>query len=216
MEERVCTKCKETKPVDEFYLNCYGRNGACKACVREKNRAYYLAKKGEIAAKHLERRGQPVQVGALAQRRERPFEERYAERRAKVNENKRERLQTNPQNRATINVDNRFRRALAAQGHALELMVGCSAATFHAWIESQFVEGMSVDNYGDVWTYDHVIPKSAFDFLNPMQVKECNHWSNWRPVFPTENSSKNCKRDQALEESHAMLAYLFELLNDVY
>lgn len=95
-------------------------------------------------------------------------------------------------------------------------MVGCSANMFQAWIESQFVEGMTAENYGVVWTYDHVIPKSAFDFLDLAQVKECNHWTNWRPIFPAQNSSKYNKRDHELEESHAMLAYLFELLNDEF
>ena len=41
MAAKVCTKCDQAKPLEEFYLNCYGRNGSCKACIKAKNKAYY-------------------------------------------------------------------------------------------------------------------------------------------------------------------------------
>jgi hypothetical protein len=218
MPERKCTKCGETKPLDQFYLNCYGRNGPCNDCVKAKNRAYYEARKATIAAKHAERRqqGHQVDVGALERRRERPREERYAERRAKVNENKRERHAQNPEVRAKIYVETKLRRALRDQTETLAELVGCSVDMFYDWIEYQLVEGMTMDNYGEVWSYDHVIPRSAFNFLDPEEVKKCNHWSNMRPIMCNENSIKNNKRDPALEESHAMTAYCFQIIQDFW
>lgn len=56
VETRTCTKCANVKPINEFYLNCYGRNGLCNACVKEKNRLYYERKKADIAVKHAEHR----------------------------------------------------------------------------------------------------------------------------------------------------------------
>jgi hypothetical protein len=218
MANRLCTKCKSIKPIEEFYLNCYGRNGACKTCVSAKNKVYYEAKRRDIAAKHAERRVQGAQrdEGALERRRETPFYERYAERREKVNENKRDRLRHDPAFRAVVNADNAMRRAFASEGELLEKRVGCSAEWFHEWIEFQLSDNMTPDNYRTVWTYDHVIPKDAFDFHDPAQVRQCNFWTNWRPYLGTENSIKHSKRDLALEESHAMLAYIFQLIQDAW
>lgn len=218
MASKKCTKCRESKPIDEYYLNCYGRNGACKSCVAAKNRAYYVAKKREIAAKHAERRDQGARKdeGALERRRETPFAQRYSERRAKVNERKKDRLCNDPGYRAVANADNAMRRAFASEGGLLEQRVGCSAEWFQEWIEFQFSGAMAPNNYRSVWTYDHVIPKDAFDFRDPAQVQACNHWSNWRPVLGPENSVKGKKRDPALEESHAMLAYIFQLIQEAW
>ena len=41
MENKKCTKCKETKPIEEFYLNANLRSGYtswCKQCIRELQR----------------------------------------------------------------------------------------------------------------------------------------------------------------------------------
>lgn len=216
MDRKTCTKCKEAKPIEEFYLNCYGRNGACKACVAAKNREYYLRKKGEIAEKHATRRtlGLQPDVGAVARRRATDFAVRYTERRSKANEAKKDRLQDDPAFRAKINTENALRRALKAQGALLEARVGCSADWFGEWIEYQLADGMTPENYGVVWTYDHVIPKSAFDFREPAEVERCNHWSNWRPLLRRENSIKYSKRDSDLEEAQATLACIFQLIQD--
>lgn len=74
MADKACTKCGATKPLNEFYLNCYGRNGPCKQCVRDKNRAYYQQKATQISGKHAERRKAHAVAdkGALAKRRDRP------------------------------------------------------------------------------------------------------------------------------------------------
>jgi hypothetical protein len=93
-------------------------------------------------------------------------------------------------------------------------MVGCTAERFQEWIKFQWTPGMAADNYGSVWTYDHVVPRSAFDFLAPEQVLECNHWTNLRPVLATENSKKYNKRDPTLEAAQAMTAYIFQLIQN--
>lgn len=216
MPEKQCTKCLEVKPIDEFYLNCYGRNGPCNDCVKAKNRAYYEARKATIAAKHAARRDRNEQVdeGALERRRETPHAERRADRNAKRMVNKRERLQNDPGFRAMVNADNALRRALASEGELLEARVGCSADMFAEWIEYQLDGEMTMDNYGTVWSYDHVIPRSAFDLRDPEEVRKCDHWTNLRPLLRNANSGKYNKRDPALEEAHAMLAYTFQVIQD--
>jgi len=214
---RLCTKCNTLKPIGEFYLNCYGRNGACNECVKAKNRAYYELKKAEIAAKHADRRAAhvPAEAGAVNARRNADFAERYAVRREAVNANKRERLQNDPQYRAVTVVENQLRYALANPEADFTSKVGLSQAKFREWIAFQWVPGMSWDNYGTHWNYDHVIPKSAYDFRIPAQALACNRWTNWRPVVCAENSRKSTKRDAALEAEQEMTALIFELIQEI-
>ena len=217
VEQRICTKCNECKPVNEFYLNCYGRNGACNACVKAKNKAYYEQKKADISAKHAERRVAhvPMDKGAVERRREQDFAERYAQRRVNVNENKRERHQNDPQFRAVEAYDGKLYRAICNQSNDLLELVGCSPKFFREWIEYQFKPGMTWDNYGDEWSYDHTIPKSSFNFLDPAQAKECNHWSNIRPLNRLKNSQKRMVRDLVVENDQKMTSYLFEIIQDM-
>lgn len=52
---KTCTKCGETKPLDEYHKNANskdGHNGICKTCACAKSRAYNAANKEHIAAYH--------------------------------------------------------------------------------------------------------------------------------------------------------------------
>jgi hypothetical protein len=215
MADRKCTKCLITKPVEQFYLNCYGRNGACKPCVAAKNKAYYEANKARIAAEHKGRKDQGVRpdIGAQARRAETPFDERYAQRRADMNARKRERLQTDPQFRAMLVVDTRFRRAIADWSSKLEELVSCPADRFRDWIEFQFGPEMTWDNYGAAWVYDHIEPRADYDLTDADQIAECYRWTNLRPLPPSDNSIKH---DKALtpeeKQIHEMNLHIFNIL----
>ena len=50
-DSRRCPGCLETKPVGEFAVDRHkasGRKSRCKACDREKARAYYLANRERV------------------------------------------------------------------------------------------------------------------------------------------------------------------------
>ena len=234
--------------MSEFYLNCYGRNGACNICVKEKNRLYYERKKVDILAKKAQRVTAAAGVeapaaaaeapaaaaevhvevpaveapaaadveagvaGPLEQRRAMPFGDRYAARRANVNANKRDRHANNPQFRAVELYSRRFQRAFAGNKN-LQALVGCSLVWFRSWIEHQWQPGMSWENYGTYWCFDHVTPKVAFDFLDEAQARACNDWRNFQPLTRVENSHKRTARDAALEAAQAAKARAFEQAN---
>lgn len=71
---------------------------------------------------------------------------------------------------------------------ALEL-VSCTIEELKHYIESQFNEGMTWENYGD-WHIDHIRPCVSFDLTDPSQQKDCFHFSNLRPIWGDENRSK--------------------------
>jgi excinuclease UvrABC ATPase subunit len=75
----------------------------------------------------------------------------------------------------------------------LELL-GCSWQEAKNYIESQFKEGMTWDNYGlRGWHIDHIIPCASFDLTDPEQQKKCFHYTNLQPLWWNENLSKGAK-----------------------
>lgn len=76
---------------------------------------------------------------------------------------------------------------------SLEL-VGCSLEELKAHLESQFLEGMSWENYGlHGWHIDHIRPCASFDLTDLTQQKLCFHFSNLQPLWAKDNLSKGGK-----------------------
>lgn len=70
-------------------------------------------------------------------------------------------------------------------------IVGCDFDTFLVYVQSQFQEGMTMENYGHgkgQWNIDHIEPirnvKDDDDF------ERLNHYTNLRPLWATENYSR--------------------------
>ena len=73
-------------------------------------------------------------------------------------------------------------------------MVGCDFETFLAHIQSQFTDGMTMENYGNgdgKWSIDHIIPFGTAK--NDEDVERLNHYTNLRPMWSIENSRKSRK-----------------------
>lgn len=70
------------------------------------------------------------------------------------------------------------------------VLLGCSLNDFRSHLESQFVEGMSWQNYGRLWHIDHIRECWRFDLSNPEQQRACFHFSNLRPLWAKDNLSR--------------------------
>lgn len=79
-----------------------------------------------------------------------------------------------------------------------EKMLGCSWDTLREWLQSNFAEGMTWENYGTTWHVDHTMPCAVFDFTIEENVKSCFNWSNLSPMFGPENMSKSDKVNMSL------------------
>ena len=73
-------------------------------------------------------------------------------------------------------------------GNTFEL-VGCSKDELATFLEAEFTEGMTWDNYG-MWHVDHMRPCCAFDLEDLEEQKKCFHWTNLQPLWANANCSK--------------------------
>lgn len=75
----------------------------------------------------------------------------------------------------------------------VESIVGCPKADFIEFIQSQFQHGMTWQNYGSAWEFDHITPCKSFDLSRLDHIKRCFHYSNLRPYSKTLNRRKSAK-----------------------
>lgn len=74
-------------------------------------------------------------------------------------------------------------------------MVGCDFDTFLTHIQSQFEDGMTLENYGHgegKWNIDHIIPISVAKTNE--DIERLNHYSNLRPMWSLDNYRKSNKQ----------------------
>lgn len=67
-------------------------------------------------------------------------------------------------------------------------IIGCDFNTFLAHIQSQFADGMTMENYGHgkgCWNIDHIIPFCTAK--TDEDVERLNHYSNLRPMWSSDN-----------------------------
>jgi hypothetical protein len=96
------------------------------------------------------------------------------------------------------NVNYRLKKSLAARLRKVILdknvstmnYVGCNIQYLKEWFEFNFTDEMSWDNYGKLWSIDHVIPVYYFDLTNEHEKLRCWNWSNLTPATIQYNSSK--------------------------
>jgi len=82
-------------------------------------------------------------------------------------------------------------------------LIGVNQKFLRSYLESQFEDGMSWDNYGvNGWHIDHIIPCSLFDLTNPEEQKKCFNYKNLRPCWQMENILKKDILDMNLVEQY--------------
>jgi hypothetical protein len=69
-------------------------------------------------------------------------------------------------------------------------LIGVTLAALAKHIESQFRDGMSWDNHGIEWEFDHLQPRSSFDLSALEGQKAADHFTNWQPLFISERQAK--------------------------
>jgi 5-methylcytosine-specific restriction endonuclease McrA len=124
-------------------------------------------------------------------------------------ERDKERRKTDPLFRMKDGLSSGLRKAFKNQGltksiHTMEA-IGCTDEFIQNHLASQFWTTrpnskdpnaptvMTIENYGEEWEIDHIIPKSSFDHSDPEQVKLCWNYTNLQPLWWEDNLIKSDK-----------------------
>lgn len=195
---KVCAECKIEKETPEgFRKNASQEDGFdywCKACrsVWEKN----WRKANPRSAKETNRRNYVNHREA----RILSAKEYYAANKPGVRETQRvyerEREKTDLNFKARRRLRLQIRNATLAAGGkkgTTESLIGCPIENFRLHISNQFVDGMSWENWGEVWEIGHRKPAASFDLRDLEQQKECWNFSNLFPHIKEQNRSDGAK-----------------------
>lgn len=85
-----------------------------------------------------------------------------------------------------------FRRYLALEGNgdAVVEFLDMNAFELREYIESQWKDGMSWDNYRSFWVVDHIVPLAYFDPFNYKEMFLCWNYTNLKPNYFMDNHAK--------------------------
>ena len=113
--------------------------------------------------------------------------------RKSVRKYRRNKRKSNIQFRIIDNLRARFSRILngTKKEKTTKSLLGCTLKKFKEHIESQWEEEMTWENYGFYgWHLDHIFPCAVFDQTCKYQRAVCWHYTNFQPMWATDNKKK--------------------------
>jgi hypothetical protein len=222
---KTCTKCGIEKPLTEFYKQkggVFGVHSQCKCCIKAIRKKHYSENSDDIkitVAKYKElHEDYYSEYRELHKEEHRQFDKIY--RATHVQEmidyrkdynsrvttklknalRKRKRVQTDTLFKLSCNMrtsvgNAMFRGGYAKTSHTHEIL-GCTYEEFMVYIENQFADGMSWDNYPE-WEYDHIYPISLA--IDEEHLIALNHYTNFQPLWREDNRRKSNKLPEDFE-----------------
>lgn len=201
MKERKkpCGICSEIKSFDEFYpiksMRC-GRGTVCKKCNNYKSADYYTNLSSQ-QRQHLLKLAKIYRQSHY-----------YKQTENKIVRNLRNRLRSVVKDIIKYGIKDNANYSLLKD-------IQCDRRDLKKHIESQFIEGMTWDNYGPgyeldnrgrpvydcegntipkrQWLIDHILPISKFNLEDINAIKNINYYKNLRPSWSNENLRKSNK-----------------------
>jgi len=182
---KECSKCGESKPYSEFHKCSHkkdGYNHHCKDCRSKSFKDMRLKDpEGFRLARRQYKRDNVERVRELRKQWRNNNREKWNEMQRKY--------RSKPQAKVVDALRGRLRRAVKFKHKSALELVGCDISFLMGYLEAQFKDGMTWDNYGE-WHIDHIKPCSSFDLLKYEEQLVCFHYSNLQPLWAIENLIK--------------------------
>lgn len=180
---KKCTKCKKRKNKDQYHIYSNNKHRSyCISCGRSMCKNYKAQNRDNISQYNKE------------------YKQQHKEEIRKYNrEWTAKTKKTNPQYKIKSVLRIRLNKALQGlvkSDKTLNLL-GCDLEFLLEWFKFRFINDMTIDNHGEKWHIDHVIPCSSFDLTKEEEQKKCFHWTNLQPLEGTYNIIKGDKIDQS-------------------
>lgn len=241
-EKKVCNKCKKEKfRYKDFDLRYakkqdkYYPRSECKPCKRETELARKKANRDhnkEVNREYIRNNKEKIQTYQKQYRVENADKIKTAYianhqanlqrmsnyRKLKENKMKRriktkERRDTDSVFRMTENLRVRVVNMLKQKkSENTDKYIGCTKSELRFWLEYQFTEEYSWENYGSLWHVDHVIPVAFFNLDDESEQKIAFNWTNLRPLKGSENMSKHDKilKDVIINHMDTVIQFISE------
>jgi hypothetical protein len=183
METKVCKKCGIEKPCNEYNKDKYSSDGLryrCRECTNKEYRDFYNKNRELEIERQVKYQLKNIEV--IKQKRNKRFNQKY---------------NSDLLYKLKINVRNRIKHFIFSNNFDIRVnrtfdLVGCSPQELREYIEKQFTEGMSWDNYSlQGWHIDHIIPLSSAETED--DVYRLSHYTNLQPLWCEENYKKSNK-----------------------
>lgn len=201
---KTCSTCDIEKP-HELFIFRYGKiQGQCKECRNAYIRRYKQERQDGTREKRVINvtNGGKVCIKCSVWKRLDEFQTRDTEHGYRsecleckkqimseyntnvYNETRRNRKKTDIQYRLLCNHRNYVYKCLTKFGlknQSSIQYIGCTPEMLKLWLEFQFDPDMTWENYGTLWTIDHVLALSLFDLTKTDQVRFVFNWTNLQP-----------------------------------
>jgi hypothetical protein len=181
---RKCKQCGETKPLEYFAYSkfCkYNKRHLCKQCHSDNIQRY---KRNNVKNGKCKQCGKPNNSKY-------PRCEKCRKRQQSLNtQREKEDISYKIKVRLRQRISQAVRRKILNNkaGSAIHDL-GCTIEELIIYLEAQFKDGMTWDNYGD-WHIDHIIPLSSVDLSNREDFLKVAHYTNLQPLWAEENLKK--------------------------
>jgi bacterioferritin-associated ferredoxin len=205
--EILCSICNISKPFSEFHKDISKSKGystQCKKCKNElksiwgqnnpekvKERRKKAYQKNKEFEKEKSKRWRKANPEWAKESKDKWKKENIEHVRKYRNKYQNKRRENDPLYKLVRSCRNRVSQSLNRRGYTKKSktykILGCSYEMFIKYLETQFSEGMSIDNYGE-WELDHIIPISAAD--NEEEAIALNCYKNFQPLWKKENLLK--------------------------
>lgn len=190
MVVKRCIRCSFRGDI-KFFVK--GKNH-CKKCHNEAEReSYQIHKKKRAVQKkkyHKTYLKRPEVKERMKKNKQKESYKEYSRNYART------RVQNNIEERIKVNLRNRIRHSVKKRNECSAELIGCPMELLLEWLEFNFTDEMSWDNYGSYWHMDHIQPCSSFDMNDKEERLQCFNWKNIAPLEASENERKHAKIDK--------------------
>lgn len=157
------------------------------------NKKYYEAHKDDIC-EYYQKNKDKINASTKEYReknkdkRREYIKEYHQKNKDKINAYKRERNKSKPTvklvNVCRVRINKYYKlKGVVKSRHTME-MLGCTAEELRDHLQSQFTEGMTLENHG-AWHIDHIIPLASANTEEEI-IKLC-HYTNLQPLWAEDN-----------------------------
>jgi hypothetical protein len=94
--------------------------------------------------------------------------------------------------------------SLPSNGKEIGILLGIDKQGFINHVDRFLIDGMTVENFGKVWSLDHIVPVELFDLSNMDEKRLCYNYLNIMPMFNNDNRIKGASIHFSLQKLESL------------